>query len=155
MKRLNTPESKARMAKSASNFRKRVNAAAIGGAIAFSVYSVLSESAHRRRIISQYEEGTGPATKSNLREFLGDNVSLGEELHEEEEDGPLREALNNFLLNHGITSADIPKLLTMVAGLKCVPCSANFERRRRRSSRVIDLPPPVELPAHLGLLTTV
>ena len=120
MKRLSTPESKARIAKSASNFRKRVNAAAIGGAIAFSVYSVLSESAHRRRIISQYDEGTGPATKSNLREFLGDTVSLGEELHEEEEDGPLREALNNFLLNHGITSGDIPKLLTMVAGLKYI-----------------------------------
>jgi len=117
---MRSKEAKTRFAKNASSLRRRLGDVAIVGTVAFSIYSVLSESAHRRRIIGQYETGTGPATNSNLREFLGDNVGMGDNLHDEEPPGPIREALNNYLQQHGISESDIPKLLTMVAGLKYV-----------------------------------
>ncbi len=79
----------------------------------------MSSSAHRRRIIAQCNKaGEGPATHSNLRGFFNDSVGFGEELHEEEPPGALREAMDRFLLTHGIAAHDIPKLLTMVGVLK-------------------------------------
>ena len=108
-----------------STTARQCSKAALVTTAGYAVYSVLSDDAHRRRVISENPVGgSGPATQSIMRGFFRGNLET-DVFHDEPtvEDGEHsvgEGAMERYLLAHGVSASDIPKLLSMVVMLKYI-----------------------------------